>query len=66
MDSRDFKEVVSTITRLCMKCPEWERIQDDSLISDLGNFEESDAINQENSEIEGDLEGIDYKFSVTY
>lgn len=45
MDSRDFKEVVSTVTRLCMKCPEWERIQDDSLISDLGNFEESDAIN---------------------
>lgn len=45
MDSKDFKEMVSTVTRLCMVCSEKEKIQDDSLISGLGNLEDSDAIN---------------------
>lgn len=45
MDSRDFKEVVTTVTRLCVKYLERKRIQDNSLISGLGNLENSDAIN---------------------
>lgn len=46
MDSKDFKEAVSTVTRLCMECLERKRFQNNSLIFGLGNLEDSDAINQ--------------------
>lgn len=43
MGSRDLKKTISTLNQ-SEEFSERERIQDDSLISGLGNLEESDAI----------------------
>lgn len=40
-----FKDVVSTVTRLGIRCPERKRIQNDSLFPGLGNLEDSHTVN---------------------